>query len=390
MTARPGPGLPPRWAPATGRPPRSATPTLPAAARVHHQWTRRRADPGSTTPEARQAVPSPRRESAARIRGRKRPRPGRSPGCRVASRTPTKAVSRPENHRRHHRRGPLRARPGTRPCRDPRLARPGQRQARGTGPPHLARGAQPTRLGTRRHRPDRAARHRDRQDHPRRERPHPRRRRGQPAARPAAPARTRAQEGRPLNRAASHHLERKDHDARNQPGRRGRRRASRASCGSWASGSRPTTASSATPSHSSWMAIPTGSKRSGTTSPASRPCSAATTASTSSHPSSRQAAGHGSTVHHPWTFGCPSARANPAGRGHRPWLHANPRVQTAHKGRTTFSSYTGSVSSAELLGITAQDSYSYGQGQSSAAAPIGFGYVVVSSNAYRRISDSRS
>jgi hypothetical protein len=68
-----------------------------------------------------------------------------------------------------------------------------------SAPPHLARGAQPPRLGASRYRRNRPARHRDRQDHPRRERPHPRCRRSQPAARHSAPAGARAQKGRPLN-----------------------------------------------------------------------------------------------------------------------------------------------------------------------------------------------
>ncbi len=60
------------------------------------------------------------------------------PGCRQRPRGPRHgqdAAGHPEDHRRHHRRGPPRARPGTRPRRDPRLARPGRRQPRGTGPP---------------------------------------------------------------------------------------------------------------------------------------------------------------------------------------------------------------------------------------------------------------
>src|ERR1035441_6347960 len=39
-----------------------------------------------------------------------------------------------------------------------------------------------------------------------------------------------------------------------------------------------------------------------------------------------------SAVHHPWTPGCPVARADPHGRGCIPALQANPRVQLPHKG----------------------------------------------------------
>jgi hypothetical protein len=115
-----------------------------------------------------------------------------------AARRSPKAAGHPEDHRRHHRRGPLPASPGTGPRRDPRLARPSRRQARRTGPPHLARGTQPSRLGTRRCRRHRAARDRHRQGHRRRKRPHPRRRRSQPPAGAAAPAGERARESHPL------------------------------------------------------------------------------------------------------------------------------------------------------------------------------------------------
>jgi hypothetical protein len=69
--------------------------------------------------------------------------------CGRGTRRTPETPGYPEDHRRHHRRGPLSARPGTGPRRDARLARPGRRPTRGTGPPDLARGAQPTRLGAR-------------------------------------------------------------------------------------------------------------------------------------------------------------------------------------------------------------------------------------------------
>ena len=60
---RPGPRSPPRWAPATARPPRNATPTSHAAAPVHQQWTprpnRSPASRKTRTATARRARPPP-------------------------------------------------------------------------------------------------------------------------------------------------------------------------------------------------------------------------------------------------------------------------------------------------------------------------------------------
>jgi hypothetical protein len=71
----------------------------------------------------------------------------------------------------------------------------------GPGPPHMARRAEPARLGGGRQRRHRAVGDRSRQGHRRRQCPYPRRRRGQPAAHTATTAGKRAQAER---RAVNH------------------------------------------------------------------------------------------------------------------------------------------------------------------------------------------
>jgi hypothetical protein len=101
--------------------------------------------PGSTTrtagPGRQVRRQQPPRSKSAGERGRSSEehdpggRPCQAAASARAARHGQEAAGHPEDHRRHHRRGPLRARPGLRPRRDPCLARPGRRQARGTGPP---------------------------------------------------------------------------------------------------------------------------------------------------------------------------------------------------------------------------------------------------------------
>ena len=144
--------------------------------------------------------PAGRREtkSAAEVLARPRgPQAGAHPRASGHSRA---TASCPEDHRRRHRRGPVRARAGTGPRRDPRLARPGRRPTRGPGTPDLARRAEPTRMGGSRQRRHGTARGRHRQDHHRRQRPHPRCRRRQSSARTATAAGKRTQNRHALNR----------------------------------------------------------------------------------------------------------------------------------------------------------------------------------------------
>ena len=204
--ARPGPGSPPRWAQATGRPPRSATPTSPAAARVHHQWTHRRQRlnpahprpapvprtiPGPTgsreTKSAAEVSPGPRGPQAGahpRASGHRRPqRPAvpRITGAVIAEgryelvRAPDHAETRAWHVLVGGRRAGL-----VRPTWRGERSRPGW-EAVGDAAPAL-----PT-AGIR-------------QDHHRRQRPHPRCRRRQSSARTATAAGKRTQNRHALNR----------------------------------------------------------------------------------------------------------------------------------------------------------------------------------------------
>ena len=196
--ARPGLRSPARWAPATGRLPRSAMPTSPAAARVHNPWTPRR----SQASRPRRPAMTAASQGQARWRPAmilRRPRDGSRlapqfasmPGCQPSRGSPM----------------PSSPRASTSSCGHPITPRPvpgaswwaaGSRAW--SGRPGAGSAAAPAGAGRRRR--DRAAGQGHQQGHPRRERPDPRRSRSQPAAHPAAPAGTTAQGSCTLNGAA--------------------------------------------------------------------------------------------------------------------------------------------------------------------------------------------
>ena len=186
---QPGPRSPPQWAHATARPPRNVTPTSPAAAPVHHQWTRQRHQKSRSSRPGTTAVPRARTPPAPGT-PRHRPRRAIPHGHEGQDRPPPPVRSCPGNSGRRrivagHRprpaeagsaqkitgviiaESPVRARAGTRLSRDSRLARPRRRQARRglVRPTWRGERSRPGEVGTVRQRRPRAARHRNRPDH---------------------------------------------------------------------------------------------------------------------------------------------------------------------------------------------------------------------------------
>ena len=181
-----------------------------SAQKRHADLTRRRprppiADTRPRAPEKDEAPAEtwplpPAEATASREDDRRTLATPAAPGAADGSgRRQRQAAGHPEDHAPDHRRRPLQDRKGTRPRRDPRLARARRRQTRGHGPPHLARRAKPTRMGRNRQRRHGNPRDRNRQGHHRRQRPHPGRRRRQPPPHAATAAGKRARERRAMN-----------------------------------------------------------------------------------------------------------------------------------------------------------------------------------------------